>query len=54
MVAWWNEIERWTMQCQISLPVVLRNAGVWPAVFPFHQIIGNPWTKLHMHADGSL
>ena len=43
--SWWREIERWSYQDQVSLPVVFRNLGERPLDFPeiglhsfkFHQ-----------------
>ena len=31
---WMTEVERWTVQCQLSLPVVLRRLGIEPGTFP--------------------
>jgi hypothetical protein len=49
---WLEEIERWTLQDQISLPPVLRDVGLWPA--PLHgSQLGNPLFKIRRHSDGS-
>ena len=54
--AWQSEVERWSTQDQLSLPVVLRRAGVRPGVFPVRQIEGrgpgflhNRWLRIHGH-----
>lgn len=56
--AWLAEIERWSYQDQLSLPVVLRRLGVRPGVFPVRQIerrggqggwLGNRWLRIHPH-----
>lgn len=49
MEAWAAEIDRWTYQDQLSLPVVCRRLDMRPATFPLHQIFGNPWTSIHAH-----
>jgi len=36
--AWWDECVRWSMQDQLSFPVVARRLGIRPAVFPVGQI----------------
>ncbi len=54
MLAWMNEIERWTLQDQVSLPFVLWQHDIQPYVWP-HPAPGNvnPWIMLHRHVDGS-
>lgn len=52
--AWLAECERWSIQDQLSLPVVARRLGVRPGVFPFAQIrrgyLGNRWLRILPHA----
>lgn len=36
--AWCAEIRRWTIQDQVSFPVVLWRSGVTPGVFPYDQL----------------
>lgn len=38
MQFWWEEIEKWSLQDQLSLPYVLHQASVTPSTFP-----GNQW-----------
>lgn len=52
MLAWWAEIERWTVEDQISLPVVCRRLGVEPHMWPYWQIDWR-WFRFHAHADGT-
>ena len=51
---WLAECERWSIQDQLSLPVVARRLGVTPGVFPFSQIrrgyLGNRWLRILPHA----
>jgi len=49
---WLEEIERWTLQDQISLPPVLREVGLWPASLEGSQL-GNPLFRIRKHSDGS-
>jgi hypothetical protein len=49
MASWSNEIDQWTYQDQLSLPVVCRRAGIRPATFPLHQVFGNGWTAIRSH-----
>lgn len=49
MDEWWREISKWSIQDQISLPVVFRRAGFQPATFPHHQVFGNPWISIQPH-----
>lgn len=49
MDAWAHELDRWTYQDQLSLPVVCRRLGVRPDTFPCHQVFGNQWTRIHPH-----
>jgi hypothetical protein len=57
MLTWMNEIERWTVQDQISFPFALWQHGIKPHTWvqdapgPMH--IPHPWLLLHRHADGS-
>jgi hypothetical protein len=46
---WSAEIDRWTYQDQLSLPVVCRRRGVRPQVFPLNQVYGNTWTAIRTH-----
>lgn len=52
--AWLAECERWSIQDQLSLPVVARRLGMEPGVFPFSQIrrgyLGNRWLRILPHA----
>ncbi len=52
--AWLAECERWSVQDQLSAPVVARRLGITPGVFPFSQVwrrqMSNPWQILHPHA----
>jgi hypothetical protein len=52
MWAWWQEITGWSVQDQISLPVVCRLADVEPVAFPWSQY-DNPYVRIHHHADGT-
>lgn len=51
--AWIAECERWSIQDQLSLPVVCRRLGVRPGVFPHAQVarrrMSNPWLTIHPH-----
>lgn len=51
--AWLAECERWSIQDQLSAPVVARRLGMTPGVFPFAQIqrgyLGNRWMRIHAH-----
>lgn len=54
--AWFGECERWSIQDQISLPVVARRLGVIPGVFPLKQIeyrdrsfLANRWLRIYPH-----
>jgi hypothetical protein len=49
MDAWADEIDRWTYQDQLSLPVVCRRLNFRPEVFPIHQVFGNRWTTIIPH-----
>ena len=42
--AWWAEINEWSYQDQISLPWVMRNAGMRPQEFPTDQY-SSPWVR---------
>lgn len=46
--AWWQETLRWTIQDQLSLPVLLRRFGITPRVFP-HRLWDCPWYVRHEH-----
>lgn len=46
--AWWQETLRWTIQDQLSLPVLFRRFGIRPAVFP-HRLWECPWYVRHEH-----
>jgi hypothetical protein len=52
--AWLAECERWSIQDQLSAPVIARRLGMNPGVFPFAQIsrgyLGNKWLRIHPHA----
>lgn len=45
---WLLEIERWTVQDQVSLPFLLWQRGLRPAVWPFHQL-DNDFLELVKH-----
>jgi len=47
--AWWDEVNRWSYQDQLSLPVVLRRAGVRPGEFP-HSQYASPWFEVGGHS----
>ena len=49
MDAWADEIDQWTYQDQLSLPVVCRRMDFRPDFFPHHQVMGNPWTAIRYH-----
>ena len=49
MEAWADEIEDWSYQDQLSLPVVCRRLDFTPATFPLHQVFGNTWTAIQPH-----
>ncbi|MCU1494793.1 MAG: putative glycosyltransferase [Acidimicrobiaceae bacterium] len=49
MAAWMDEIERWTYQDQLSLPVLLRRFGIAPSEFGHHQVLYNPWLRIRGH-----
>ncbi len=55
---WMEEIERWTVQDQLSLPVVLRRLGLKPGEFPGELLeeehttphyLGNRWLRIWPH-----
>lgn len=48
MLDWWDECQRWTYQDQISLPFVLRQAGMRPGEFPYPQY-QSPWHAIVGH-----
>ena len=59
---WMTEVERWTVQCQLSLPVVLRRLGIEPGTFPGPQAEsqysgpgyrGNRWLRIWPHLPSS-
>ena len=52
MRAWWHEIVTWSVQDQISLPFVCRQAAVQPVAFPWDQY-QNPYVRIHRHSDGT-
>jgi hypothetical protein len=51
---WLAECEQWSIQDQLSAPVVARRLGIQPGVFPFPQVrrgyLGNKWLRIHPHA----
>ena len=49
MNEWWHEMDLWSYQDQISLPVVCRRLEMRPETFPVHQVYGNQWTAIHPH-----
>lgn len=58
--AWLDECRRWSYQDQLSLPVVLRRAGITPGIFPAGQIerrrrgeLGNRWQLIHPHLSAA-
>lgn len=57
MSDWWGEIQKTTIQDQVSLPAVLARISVGlrtnylPCPLPHHQVIDNPWTTIRPHAD---
>jgi hypothetical protein len=55
---WLEEIERWTVQDQLSFPVVTRQLGIEPGIFPGELLeerygspdfIGNRWLRIWPH-----
>lgn len=52
--AWLAECERWSIQDQLSAPVVARALGIEPGVFPFAQVrrgqMFNKWLRIEPHA----
>jgi len=48
MEHWWAECLAWSYQDQISLPVVMREAGWRPDEFP-HQQYASPWFQIQGH-----
>jgi hypothetical protein len=57
---WWAEIERWSYQDQLSLPVVLRRLGLEPGILPARQTekrgrgwIGNRWQRIWPHLSAA-
>jgi Protein of unknown function (DUF616) len=55
---WLAECERWTVQDQLSFPVVCRQLGITPGVFPLSQLerryrgpdyLGNRWLRIWPH-----
>lgn len=60
---WIEEIERWTVQDQLSLPVVLRRLGLQPGEFPGELLeeehttpdyLGNRWLRIWPHLSNEL
>lgn len=47
---WWQEIDRWSYQDQLSEPFVLREAGLRP-VRIYGNIFASPWLSFHAHRD---
>lgn len=57
--AWFQDCARWSVQDQLSFPVVCRRLGVQPGVFPFEQIehrlsrgmpyLANRWLRIWPH-----
>ena len=47
---WLAEICKWTVQDQLSLPVALRQAGLWPTPLP-GSLLSNGLFKIRQHAD---
>jgi hypothetical protein len=50
--SWMHEIQRWTIQDQVSHPYVAWLTGDRPESLP-HHLLDNPWLKLHTHLDGT-
>jgi fermentation-respiration switch protein FrsA (DUF1100 family) len=59
---WMAEVERWTVQDQLSLPVVARRLDIEPGIFPCelieeqwagHGYIGNRWLRIWPHQQPS-
>lgn len=55
---WMDEVKRWTVQCQLSFPVVVRRLGIEPGTFPHALLeeryyglgyIGNRWLRIWPH-----
>lgn len=49
MEHWWQECTTWSYQDQLSLPVVMREAGWLPDEFDHHQVFSNPWFVINPH-----
>ena len=49
--AWWDEIERWSYQDQVSEPFVSWKQDMRPEILP-HALWANPWVTWHSHAAG--
>lgn len=54
--AWWWECKRWSVQDQLSFPVVCRRGDVTPGTFDHPQIesrengyLANRWVRIHPH-----
>jgi len=61
--AWLAEQERWSIQDQLSFPVVCWRMGIEPGVFPHPQIersprvnapLSNRWLVIHPHAQAPM
>jgi hypothetical protein len=46
--AWLSEVDRWSIQDQISLPFGLRKLGITPGAFP-GSLYSNPWLSITGH-----
>jgi hypothetical protein len=46
---WWEENCRWSTQCQLSLPFVLAELVLTPALFPY-DLWSSPWGRWEDHA----
>ena len=49
---WMAEIERWSIQDQISLPFVMRTRDIRPQAWPYGQY-RTPWLRFHQHVDST-
>lgn len=54
---WMAEIERWSLEDQVSFPFVLREHKMTPQPWPHYppgSLQGeSPWLKIHRHVDGT-
>jgi len=49
---WLDEVLKWSLQDQLSLPVVLRECGLWPRPLQ-GGLVSNPLFRIRRHRDGT-